>query len=607
MGVAAQWLAWRFKFPAILLLLAAGFALGQWVAPSEVIPEDLLAPLVSLSVAVILFEGGLSLKFRDLTETGAAIARLVTVGCLVTWALAAVGSRLLVFETWQVAALAGAILTVTGPTVIGPLLRHVRPSRRAAAVARWEGIVIDPIGAALAVLVYEVVQLPGGESVVASATWVVIKTAASGLIVGGVAAIAVVLLLRRHLVPDYLDAPVVLAFVIAAYTLADAGQHEAGLFAVTVMGIALANQKIVDIEHLTKFKESLGVLLVSLLFVVLSGRLRPEDMAALGWTGAAFIAALVLLVRPLAVLAATARSPLTTAERAFLAWLAPRGIVAAAVSSVFAIELARKGSTAAIRADADLLVPLTFSVIVTTVALYGLTSRLLARRLGVAEPDPQGLLIVGAGEFARAVAKAVQEEGFTVRLVDSNREDVKAARLDGLQTRHGNILSEQLQEDLDLVGIGRLLAMSSSDEVNALAAIAFTDAFERSGVYQLTTPQIDKKQKGQGGENRPIARKLFAPEATYSALDRHMKAGAVIKKTVLTEEFNFSAFKQQYGARAIPLFVIGRSGTLTVCTASEPLNPNPGQKLISLVDQSDPPMIASQPSNTKPPTSADST
>lgn len=584
LGVAAQWVAWRFRLPAILLLLATGFLLGSWADPDVLIGESLLAAVVSLSVAVILFEGGLSLRVSELAEAGTAIFRLVTVGCAVTWFLASLAGRWLVFETWLVAILAGAIFTVTGPTVIGPLLRHVRPHRRAAAVAKWEGIVIDPIGAILAVLVYEAILAQGTGAAILHIGWAVTTTALAGVIVGGGGAALITLLLRRHLVPDYLHAPVILGIVLGGFTLANLVQHESGLAAVTVMGIAFANQKLVSIEHIMKFKENLGILLIGALFVVLAGRLRPEDLTALDWRGLAFVAALILVIRPLSVLAATARSALTWSERAFISWLAPRGIVAAAVASVFAISLSEIGPTESVRADANRLVPLTFLVIIGTVAVYGLTAKLLARRLGVADPEPQGLLVVGAGELERAIAKAVQEEGFVVKMVDSNREHVSAARLDGLRTRHGNILSESLQEELDLSGLGRLLAMTSSDEVNSLAAIAFTNVFESAGVFQLPTPQADKKKKGQGGENRPTARRLFAPEATYTALAERVRNGATIKKTPLTQEFDFAAFQAQYGTRAVVLFIVDKNGDLKIRTAEVPLEPTPGQKLISLID-----------------------
>ena len=583
LGVAAQWAAWRFKLPAILLLLGTGFALGRWMPPEKVIEPELLAAGVSMSVAVILFEGGLSLRFRDLAATGPAIVRLVTVGCVVTGLLATLAGRVLIFQTWAVAALAGAIFTVTGPTVIGPLLRHVRPHRRVAAVSRWEGIVIDPIGATLAVLVYEFIAAHGAEAAMTTIAVSILRTILAAMLIGGGTAAAVVIVLRRHWLPDYLQAPGLLVSVLGSFMLSDLVQHESGLATVTLLGIALANQKKVAIEHIAKFKESLGVLLLGGLFIVLSGRLEPQDLISLGWGGLAFVALMILLVRPLSVMLATTRSALGWNERFFLSWLAPRGVVAAAVSGIFALQLTVLPPSP-IQADAARLVPTAFLLIVVTVLIYGLTAKPLARRLGVADPEPQGLLIVGAGPIGRLLGKAAEEEGVTIKLIDSNREHVTAARLEGLRTRHGNILSESLQEDLDLGGIGRLLAVTSNDEVNALAAISFIDPFERANVFQLPTPQADKRKTGQGGENRSTGRRLFSSEATFQELSRRLEAGAVIKKTVLTQEFDYTAFQEQYGGRAIVLFIVERTGDLSICAADDPPAPVAGQKLISLID-----------------------
>lgn len=583
LGVAAQWAAWRWKLPAILLLLGTGFALGRLTSPSEIFQGQVLAAGVSMSVAVILFEGGLSLRFRDLAETGSVIPRLITIGCLVTWVLSCLAGRLLIFETWAVAALAGAIFTVTGPTVIGPLLRHVRPKRRVAAVSRWEGIVIDPIGAMLAVLVYEFIAAGETEAALATMALAIAKTLLAAVLIGGGTAAGVVIILRRHWFPDYLHAPMLLAAVLGAFMLSDLAQHESGLATVTLLGIALANQKQVTIEHISKFKESLGVLLLGGLFIVLAGRLEAGDLISLGWGGLLFVVVMMLVVRPLSVMLATLRSPLEWKERLFLSWLAPRGVVAAAVSGVFALQLSLLPPSP-IQMDAAQLEPTAFFLIVVTVLVYGLTAKPLARRLDVADPEPQGVLIAGASPLARALGTALVEAELLVRLVDSHREDVAAARMAGLQTQHGNILSESLQEDLDLSGLGRLLAVTSSDETNALAAIAFSGTFDRANVFQLPTPRADKRKTGAGGKNRSAGRRLFSPEATYEELSRRVAAGAVIKKTLLTAEFDYTAFRQQYGGRAIVLFVVGKTGQLTICATDDPPAPVPGQKLISLIE-----------------------
>ena len=633
-GLAAQWVAWRIKLPAILLLLGAGFALGRVAVPTEFVPLELLAPAVSLAVAVVLFEGGLSLKFHELREAGGAALGLITIGCVLTWVLATLAGRAFVFDTWALATLAGAIFTVTGPTVIGPLLRTIRPGGRVGAVAKWEGIVIDPVGALLAVLVFQAI-IGGPQGAVLETALSIGKILLVGAVMGVGVGFLITLLFSRHWVPDYLQIPVMLAVVLLGFAASHQIQHESGLVTVTVLGIVLANQRRFPVEQIVEFKEALGTLLISVLFVVLAGRLNPREIAGLGWGGAAFIAVLVLVVRPAAVFLGTLWTPLDHRERSFLAWLAPRGIVAAAVASVFALELdhaaaeaigahgpgvARSGAVdtegtrpgdpageerpnveeddgraadrdeaewRALAADSDKLVPLTFLVISVTVALYGLTAAPLARRLGIAEPDPQGVLFLGAAPVVRAIAAAVSEEGFKVTLVDSNRRNIADARLAGLSTRHGNALSETLQEHLNVTGLGRMLALTPNDEVNSLAATGFAHLFGRSECYQLA-PHARDRTRGEGGADRAAGRVLFREDVTYAKLCDVFESGADVRTTRITEEFPFGDFLRLHGGRAIPLFVVsGSEGSrrLKINTADADLSPSAGSRLIALVPE----------------------
>ena len=689
-GVAAQWFAWRLRLPAILLLLAAGFAFGRVpvggpaddvtegaaqavaagdenpgdkgrvedpddrdlpAAPDEldpgageldpgageptggdedsgdagnvaetepgesplqgrgggaVIPERLLTPAVALAVAVILFEGGLSLKFAELREVGTAALGLCTAGAAITGVCAAVAAKWLVFDTWGLAILAGAIFTVTGPTVIVPLLRQIRPNARVGAVAKWEGIVIDPVGAMLAVLTFEVIVLgPGAATTVVPLS--LLKNPAGGERDrrrgprSGCRSCS-----RSTSSRTILQNPVALGAVLLAFAASNAVQSESGLVTVTVMGVALANQHRFDIEPLVEFKENLGVLLISVLFVVLAGQLEPRSILALGWRGAAFIAVLVFVVRPAAVFLGTLWSPLSLAEKGFLAWLAPRGIVAAAVASVFALELrheaeevleesppGRFADTAEERAewellleDSERLVPLTFLVISASVALYGLTAGPVARRLGLAVANPQGVLFLGGSPVVRAIAAALNEKGFLVRMIDSNRQNVAAARMEGIETRHGNALAEKMTSRVDTSGLGRVLAMTPNDEVNSLAAQNFAGVFGRSGCYQLCPQQASGKTKGEGGTDRTAGRPLFRDEVTYRTLSDLYDRGGRVKETRITEEFDYPAFLRMNGAASVVLFTVTGSGAdrrLSVNTAESKLSPAPGDTLLALV------------------------
>ena len=452
-GIACQWLAWRVRLPAILFLLLAGILAGPvtgWLNPDKLFGE-LLFPFVSLSVAVILFEGALTLRFDRLRGLGQVVRRMVIAGLVITWLVCAASAWLFLGYSVELALLFGALVVVTGPTVIAPMLRVVRPKPAVAEVLRWEGIVIDPFGALLAVLVFEFV-VARGEGAAWSHT---LTTFAGTLVVGtGIGAFAGWLLgslLRRHAIPDYLQNVFTLALVGGAFAASDSVVPESGLLAVTVMGMVMANLPRVHVEDILDFKESLSVLLISTLFVVLAARIELEQLQALGWGAIGVLAVVQFVARPLQVAAATAGSSLDIRERALLAWIAPRGIIAAAISAIFAPRMEELGFE-----GADLLVPMVFAVIVGTVVLQSATSRPLAKRLGVAEPDPRGFLILGANAVARAIGKALHEAEVPVLVVDTNWDNVRAARMEEIPAWFGNPMSERAETEMNLAGLAGL-------------------------------------------------------------------------------------------------------------------------------------------------------
>jgi NhaP-type Na+/H+ or K+/H+ antiporter len=605
LGIAAQWVAWRLRIPSILLLLLVGVVTGLFVNPDVVLGTEIVQPIVSLSVALVLFEGGLTLRLSDLTETRAVVLRLMTIGALITWGLAT-AAGLLVFDDVRVALLAGAIYTVTGPTVIGPMLRSIRPNRSVGSVAKWEGIVVDPIGALLAVLVFEAVVAVGAEAAAASVVWGIVETIAVAVPLAAVSAGLFVLVLRRHWLPDHLQVPAMLATVLLVHTLSNLVQHESGLATVTLLGMLLANQKFAKVGHVLEFKEHLSVLLISTLFILLASRLDPWSIVALGPGGLIFLVLLIVVIRPLSVFGALAGTSMKMPERAFLAWLAPRGIVAVAVSSVFTLhtrhlaESPHATEAKALLPQMESLVALTFLVVVGTVTVYGLTAGPVARRLGVAEPDPQGVLFLGANRISTTLATALREAGFQVLLVDTNREHVRAARMEGLAVVHGNALRETVKENLNLGGIGRLLATSPNDEVNTLAALDYVEVFGRSEVYQLVErpeeSRVTEQQAvaGNGAEHQPAkaeryrGRGLFAGDLDFRTLVARLDAGSTIKRTHLTEEFGFDRFRELYGETARVLFVLQASGELAIVTSANGVAPKQGQTVIALVDPVEP-------------------
>jgi CPA1 family monovalent cation:H+ antiporter len=587
LGTLAQWLAWRLRLPSILVLLIVGFGVGYLCGDNpavpgetisdEVITQRLLFPLVSMSVGVIMFEGSLTLRFNELPAAGSIILRLVTIGAAVTWSLGALFAYTLVEMDARVAALTGAILVVTGPTVIGPLLRHVRPQRRVGSVLKWEGIVIDPIGAVLALLVFDALFLHLGGSI----PGLLVKIILIGVTLGLSAAYVMMLVIHRYWIPDFLHNPAFLAVALGMFALSNVLVPEAGLLTVTIMGIALANQKRIPVRHVLEFKENLRVLLISCLFIVLGARIRAEDLSSLGWGGLAFVAALILVVRPLSVFLATLGSEMSWQERTFLATLAPRGIVAAAVSSVFALEVMKYG-TGDLPTGHDKIAPLTFLVIIVTVAVYGLAASPLAQVLKLAIANPQGILFVGAAVWVRRIAKSLHEEGIPVLLVDTNYRNIAAAGMEGLPAQCMSIVAEAMEE-IDLAGIGRLMATTPNDDLNTLSAVEFAPLFGRANVYQLAYRETAAARRSSGATHLS-GRYPFDKEATYSKLSDRFAAGAVVKKTKISDEFTYEDFNARYGESALLLFVINEARQLLISPAEEPLKPRPGQTIIALVD-----------------------
>jgi NhaP-type Na+/H+ or K+/H+ antiporter len=584
LGIGAQWIAWRLGLPAILLLLVCGFLAGPGtgiINPDRLF-GDLLSPIVSVSVAVILFEGGLSLRFSELREIRTTVLSLVTVGVLVSWIVSAAAAYYLFGIDYRIAVLLGAILVVTGPTVIIPLLRDIKPAGKVGSIIKWEGIVIDPIGALLAVLVFEAMLAGGMEKVTQQVGFNVLKSLVTGGVAGFAAAQFLILVLRRRWVPDFLQNGVSLMTVIAVFTISNYVQSESGLITVTVMGVLLANQKHVDVKHIMEFKETLRVLFIASLFIILAARFTAEEVKNVANVGSLlFLGVLFFVARPLSVFLSTVGSGLNLKDKVFLSWMAPRGIVAAAVSSVFALKLAQAGFS-----QAEYLVNITFLVITATVTVYGITAYPLSKYLDIARPNPQGILIVGAHTWARAIASFLQESGYQVVMVDSNWSNVATARQEGLKTYYENVLQEDVHENIDFDGIGKLLALTPNDEVNSLAALHFVEQFGRSHVYQLSRQSRTREVSEETIPKHLSGRLLFTPDATYSNLSKRFGSGAVIKKTPLTAEFGLDAFKKLYGDKAMLMFLIKESGELLVFAHDNPPVPQPGQQIVALIEGS---------------------
>lgn len=580
-GVLATWFAWRFRLPSILLLLLVGFLAGPITGLLD--PDALLGPLtfpvVSLSAAIILFEGGLSASWREIRSVAGPVRRLVTVGIVLTWMALTAGATAFLGLSRELGLLLGAMLVVTGPTVIGPLLLHVRPRGPVGSVAKLEGIINDPIGAIVAVLVYEVINVtrPGMAATVATA--VVLRALASGVIAGLLGAGLVVILLRKRLLPAFLQNAVTVALVLGAYVIANALAEESGLLAVTLMGMTLASQRVVDVRAIVQFNEHVRVMLIPVLFIVLAARIDLDAFAALPLGLPAFVIA-VFAVRMVAVLVSLLGSSATWRERVWLCGMAPRGIVAAAVSSLFGMRLSELGWE-----GAELLMPVVFIVIVATVVVYGLGALPLARVLGLHRGSAEGVLVLGAGPVARTLARGLDRAGLRALLVDPDWGHVATARQEGLEAEHGLIASQRLLDRLDLEGIGHLLAVSHDDQANTLAVAHFRGVFE-DNVYQLQPDRSSASGGSKWAPPRAIRGRAIGGGLSHRDVARLIAEGATCKVTRVTEEFDYAAFREHYGADVHPLFLVDPEGHLEPFDERESA-PTAGMRIVSLVERAE--------------------
>jgi hypothetical protein len=410
-----------------------------------------------------------------------------------------------------------------------------------------------------------------------------------------VAAVMVVLL-ARFWIPDFLRSSVTLAMVVLAFTVANELVHESGLLATIVLGVALANQPRVAVRDIAVFSENLRIPIISILFIVLAARLQPDHLRLLGWEVAVLVAVLILVARPLAVLVSTYRSRLTGPERVVIASVAPRGIVAASISSVFAQELAAERVP-----GAEYLVPITFAVIIATVIVYGLGAPVVSRRLGVTRPDPRGVLIVGGDAAARCVARAVHDAGAPVLLLAGNRQEHYLARMEGIPARHADVLGPS-EDSLEFDGLGAVVALTDNDEFNTLVCAHLADSFGPRHTYQVsafsearadeaeaeaeagaapaTTPRW-RRTAPRAGVMR--GRWLFARNLHHEELQRRIQEGWTVRTTRLTDQFDWDDLQALHRGRAVPLFVVLPAGRLHVVTPGERAPISAGNRVIALV------------------------
>jgi NhaP-type Na+/H+ or K+/H+ antiporter len=579
-SITCQFLAYKIKLPAILPLLIAGIIVGPvtGIINADLLFGDLLFPIVSLSVAIILFEGSLTLKFKDLSGHGSMVRNLCTVGALITWVIAAPVAHYAMGMSWEMAFLFGAIVTVTGPTVIVPMLRTVRPSTKISNILRWEGIVIDPIGALLAVLVFE--YIVSTQDALSHTLFAFAKTISVGVIIGALSGYLMGIVLRNNLIPHYLVNTAVLTLMLGAFEGSNMIAHESGLLTVTIMGIWLANMKRVEVDDILEFKETLSVLLISGLFILLASRIELSAMLNLGWGSIVVLLVIMFVARPISVFISSLGTNLNWREIALLSWIAPRGIVAAAVSALFALKLE------ALNYDqVELLVPMVFLVIIATVVIQSLTSVKVAKMLEQRAPAPYGFLIFGGGLFSRLFAKELMVQDVTVRVADTNWESIRLARMDNIPTYYGNPMSEHAGRTVDLSLYGTVLVISPYKQLNPLVTYHFEHELGKGAVLGLTVNEPQKRASHQVSESYAAKLCLFNEDVTYAKLAGYVNKGSTIKTTRLSDAFSYEDYEIEYKKRSIRLCAIEPNGKVKMFTSLKNIHPKSDWRIVSLITE----------------------
>ena len=576
LGILAQWVAWKFKIPAILPLILIGLLVGpiaaeflsedgtKWIEPiwngeKGLFPGEGLYYFVSLAISVILFEGGLTLKRSEIKNVGPSITKLITLGSIVTFFGAALASHFIFGLSWEICFLFSALIIVTGPTVITPILRNIPLKKDVSTVLKWEGILIDPIGALVAVLVFEFISVGGDSGFTKTAFIEFGKIILFGTTFGFTFAHALAFAINKNLIPHYLLNVVSLSTVLLVYVESDVFAHESGLLAVVVMGMVLGNGKLQNIKELLYFKESLSVLLISILFILLAANINIEDLMLLyTWQTAALFAIVVFIIRPLAVFLSTHGSKLKLNEKFFISWVGPRGIVAAGIASLFGSKLLKQGVE-----GAEYITPLVFMIVLGTVLLNATTARLFAKIVGVFLTKSEGILIVGASKFSRLIGHYLEENNRHVVMIDSNQTNINSAKELGLEAMNVNIYSDTLSDNIELNDIGYLMAMTGNSEINKYTIDRFSKNFGEHGSFRLVSIE-----EMNDDNNNP-------KEGLFSHTDDYIKLTEVARKYPAIHEMEIND-KEHYDSlidaankdkNVIPLFLKNKEGDLEIISS----------------------------------------
>ncbi|MDP2542902.1 cell shape-determining protein [Tenacibaculum discolor] len=578
LGILAQWVAWRFKIPAILPLILIGLLVGpiaaeffnddgsKWIEPiwngeKGLFPGDGLYYFVSLSISIILFEGGLTLRRGEIKNIGPVITKLITLGSAITFFGGAIIAHYVFGLNWELSFLFSGLIIVTGPTVITPILRNIPLKKDVSAVLKWEGILIDPIGALVAVLVFEFISVGGGAGFTGTALLEFLKIILFGTTFGFTFAHALIFVINKKWVPHYLLNVVSLSTVLLVFVESELFAHESGLLAVVVMGMVLGNSKLKNLKEILYFKESLSVLLISILFILLSANIDYKELTLLyEWKTLLLFALIVFVIRPLAVFLSTSKSNLKTNEKLFISWVGPRGIVAAGIASLFGSKLLKQGID-----GAEYITPLVFMVVLGTVLLNATTARLFSKLVGVFLERSNAIMIVGASDLARMIAKYLKENKRRVVLIDSNIENVEKAKEEGLESIEVNIYDDELTDNIELNDVGYLIAMTGSDSINKFVISNFSSIFGEQGAYRLATSQ-EVITKDYEDEDH-----LFTIEDDYINLMEAVREFPEIHETVVNsiDDYKNKIKEINRDQKSIPIFVKSQKNEILLISEFE--------------------------------------
>ncbi|MFN4762027.1 cation:proton antiporter [Gillisia sp. Q332] len=594
LGILAQWLAWKTKTPAILPLILIGLFVGpfstlisedgtKWLEPiwngtEGLFPGESLFYFVSLAISIILFEGGLTLKKSEVGHIGPVIIKLISVGVAVTFFGAGLAAHFILGLTWQISFLFSALIIVTGPTVISPILRNIPLKTHVSSILKWEGILIDPIGALIAVLVFEFIRVEGGQDFTETALIEFGKILLFGFTFGYAFANVLAYLIKKNVIPHYLLNVFILATVLGVFVLADIFAHESGLLAVVIMGMVMGNKQLPNIKELLYFKESLSVLLVSILFILLAANIEIEELELIfNWNSLILFGVVILLVRPFGVILSSINSGLKINEIAFISWVGPRGIVAAGIASLFGLRLVKEGVP-----GAEYITPLVFMMVLGSVLLNATTARLFAKLVGVFVKNSEGILIIGASSISRLIAKYLQDNKRHVVLVDSNNDNIKKSKRMGLDAIEGSVYADDLLNNIELNDIGYLMSMTGNSDINKTAITRFKKQFGEKGSYRLIS-----SDEMNDPETNPS-------EGLFSHTDDYIKLTEISRKYPTIHEIPLNSLQHYEGLieisktdpHIVPLFIKGVKGELKIIPSNNSeIEIQEGSKLVYLGKQ----------------------